>query len=946
MGLKEKLQKVGTYEYILPRGTVRRDQREVKFFLSDTLYELLEESAVEQAVNASTLPGVVEPVVVMPDVHVGYGFPIGGVMATDPAEGGIISPGAIGYDINCLPAGTPLLSPLGYFRPIEEIFKEPLLGMDKNGNPKEVKPILKFQKRAKRLIKLKTELGYTILLTEDHPLITPGGRKLAKDLKRGEEVFIYPFKGVKYEEPEEFTILETVGNENLDRELRKRGLLPLTSKNPLLPYVVKILGYLTGDGNLGKDKVNFYGSKEGLKELAKEIKKLGFTPNGVYTRTKTVKRNGKVYQTVENYLYVASKSLSAFFKSLGAAEGKKVEKPFQVPEWIFKLPKWLKRLYLASLFGAEMNKPYTVSKGYTFGNLTYSLSKRPHLRDNAEKFLEALKSLLKEFGIDSSKIEVFEEGDSLRFRFSITGEENLLKFFEQIGFEYAPERRRLSNLAAAYIRYKRVERAKRLQLRLKARHLASLGVSIKEIAESLKVNRRFVERSVYESQSGVRIGRDLLTFKDFINQKAVGEFVKDRVEEIEVIPYDGEVFDFTVEEEEHNFVASNFAVSNCGVRLIATDLESRDIKKHLDSIMRALLMNVPAGVGSTSKIKLSKSKMKEVLRLGAKWAVSRGWGKKEDLEHIESFGQLPFADSEAVSNEAYERGSDELGTVGSGNHFVEVQEVEEIYDQKLAKELGFFKGQVMVMVHSGSRGLGHQVATDYIKVALKASQKYRINLPDPELACMPLNSPEGQRYWGAMNAAANYAFANRQILGWVATSSVAKVLGTNIDGIGYRVVYDHAHNIGKLEAHKTPKGERTVLVHRKGATRAFPPGHPEVPPAYRPYGQPVIIPGDMGRYSYLLVGQPASMEKSWGTSCHGAGRVMSRAKAKKYVKSLGGVDSYIKQKGLRVVARGKGTIMEEIPEAYKDVSEVIKVVAGVGIAKPVLRLKPLGTLKG
>ena len=385
---------------------------------------------------------------------------------------------------------------------------------------------------------------------------------------------------------------------------------------------------------------------------------------------------------------------------------------------------------------------------------------------------------------------------------------------------------------------------------------------------------------------------------------------------------------------------------NCGVRLIATDLQSKEIKKHLDSIMRALLHNVPAGVGSTSKIKLSKAKMKEVLRLGAKWAVSRGWGKREDLEHIEGFGQLPFADPDAVSNEAYERGSDELGTVGSGNHFVELQEVEEIYDEKIAKALGFSKGQVTIMVHSGSRGLGHQVATDYIKVALRASQKYRINLPDPELACMPFTSPEGQRYWGAMNAAANYAFANRQILGWVSASTLAKVLESDIEDIGYRVIYDHAHNIGKLEAHRVNGREKTLLIHRKGATRAFPPGHSEVPPAYREFGQPVIIPGDMGRYSYLLVGTQLSMEKSFGTSCHGAGRVMSRAKAKKYVKSLGGVDSYIKQKGLKVVARGRGTIMEEIPEDYKDVSEVIKVVAGVGIAKPVLRLKPLGTLKG
>ncbi len=927
MGLKEKLQRVGKYEYILPRAAVRRDQREVKFFLNDTLYELLEEDAIQQAVNASTLPGVVEPVVVMPDVHVGYGFPIGGVMATDPAEGGIISPGAIGYDINCIPEGTPVLSPLGYYKPVEDWkIEDLLLGVSKKGNTKGVKPVFKFQKREKKLLKLKTELGYELLVTEDHPVKTPYGMKPAKLLKRGDRVAVYPFKGVKYEKPERFLILESVGNPVRDKELKKRGLLPLYSDNPKLLLLLKVIGYLTGDGHLGKEKVSFYGSEEGLKLLAEDIEKLGFTPCGIYKRKRTVEIDEKTYQTEENFLYVASKSFADLLAALGVPRGKKVETPFRVPEWVFKLPKWLKRLYLASLFGAEMNKPQVGKNGKNFLNLTFSVNKKDRFAKSGEEFVEDIKTLLGEFGIKTQKVEVRGDRNSLRFRLHISTErENLLRFFETIGYEYAPKRQKLALYGAAYLRLKGVVLKRRKALREEAVLLKAAGWDVESISETYK---------------------DFPTFEEFINSQCEGDIVWDTIGEIEEVPYDGWVYDFTVREEEHNFVAGNFVVSNCGVRLIATNLQSKDIKKHLDSIMRALLLNVPAGVGSTSKIKLSKAKMKEVLRLGAKWAISRGYGKKEDLEHIESFGQLPFADPDAVSNEAYERGSDELGTVGSGNHFVEVQEVEEIYEPEIAKALGFFKGQVAIMVHSGSRGLGHQVATDYIKVALRASQKYRINLPDPELACMPLNSPEGQRYWGAMNAAANYAFANRQILGWISASSIAKVLGTNIDGIGYRVVYDHAHNIGKLEAHKVGGKEKTVLVHRKGATRAFPPNHPEVPPVYRPYGQPVIIPGDMGRYSYLLVGQPASMEKSFGTSCHGAGRVMSRAKAKKYVKSLGGVNKYVKQKGLKVVARGKGTIMEEIPEAYKDVAEVIKVVAGVGIAKPILRLKPLGTLKG
>ncbi|GAB6064996.1 RtcB family protein [Aquifex pyrophilus] len=382
---------------------------------------------------------------------------------------------------------------------------------------------------------------------------------------------------------------------------------------------------------------------------------------------------------------------------------------------------------------------------------------------------------------------------------------------------------------------------------------------------------------------------------------------------------------------------------NCGVRLIATNLKAVDIVPRIKEIMNEVLRNVPAGVGSTSEIKLSKSQMKEVLVRGAGWAIDYGFGFPEDLQHIEGFGALPNADPDKASNEAYARGSDELGTVGSGNHFVEIQAVEAIYDEDAAQKLGIWEGQVVIMVHSGSRGFGHQVCTDYLRVALKVRDKYKIKLPDPQLACMPFSSPEGQDYFKAMNAAANYAFANRQILGFKTANTVRKFLGISWEEFGYRLIYDHAHNIGKVEKHRVNGQEVEVVVHRKGATRAFPPHNPEVPPAYRDIGQPVIIPGDMGRASFLLVGQPKSMEMSFGSACHGAGRVMSRRQAKKFVKEVG-LEKVIGN--LVVVARGKGTIMEEIPQAYKDVTEVVRVIDELGIAKAVAKLKPLGTLKG
>ncbi|RMG99561.1 MAG: RtcB family protein, partial [Aquificota bacterium] len=368
-----------------------------------------------------------------------------------------------------------------------------------------------------------------------------------------------------------------------------------------------------------------------------------------------------------------------------------------------------------------------------------------------------------------------------------------------------------------------------------------------------------------------------------------------------------------------------------------------DVAPYRKELMQEILKNVPAGVGSTGKLKLSKAELSEVAIKGARWAIERGFGFKEDLEHIESGGALPGADPSKVSDFAFQRGSSELGTVGSGNHFVEVQYVDEVYDEETAKKLGLEVGQVTIMVHSGSRGFGHQVCVDYLKVAKDALRKYNIEIPDMQLACMPFKSPEGQDYFKAMNSAANYAFANRQILGYLTADTVRRFFGLRWEDLGYRLIYDLAHNIGKVEEHKVNGKKKKLLVHRKGATRAFPPYNPDVPPAYRDIGQPVLIPGDVGRYSFLLVGKEDSMRMSFGSACHGAGRLMSRSKAKEYVRKEG-IEKVLK--GLVVVARGKGTVAEEIPQAYKDVSEVAMVVDALGIAKLVLRLKPLGTLKG
>ncbi len=382
---------------------------------------------------------------------------------------------------------------------------------------------------------------------------------------------------------------------------------------------------------------------------------------------------------------------------------------------------------------------------------------------------------------------------------------------------------------------------------------------------------------------------------------------------------------------------------NCGVRLIVTNLDAERIEKVIKPLMNEILKKIPAGVGSKSGIRLTKDQFRDLVIKGARWAIEMGFGPEEDLEHIESFGALKDADPDVISPHAYERGANELGTVGSGNHFVEVQKVEEIYDEEIAEKMGIWKNQVVITVHSGSRGFGHQICVDYLKIAKNTLSKYGITLPDMQLACMPFKSQEGQDYFKAMCGGANYAFANRQILGFRTADTIRKYLGISWEEFGYRLIYDHAHNIAKVEEHRIGNITKRVVVHRKGATRSFPPKHPEVPPAYRETGQPIIIPGDMGRASFLLVGRKDSMEKSFGTACHGAGRLMSRRKAKEFVKEQG-LEKVIKD--MVVVARGKGTIMEEIPQAYKDVTEVVRVVEEVGIATIVAKLKPLGTLKG
>ncbi|MFA5388810.1 MAG: RtcB family protein [Candidatus Omnitrophota bacterium] len=385
---------------------------------------------------------------------------------------------------------------------------------------------------------------------------------------------------------------------------------------------------------------------------------------------------------------------------------------------------------------------------------------------------------------------------------------------------------------------------------------------------------------------------------------------------------------------------------NCGVRLVRSDLTLNDLKPRLETLVNALFNNIPSGVGSSGNIKVSAREEKEIFLKGAAWAVKKGYGLEEDLEFTEDRGFMEGADPSIVSKRAYERGADQSGTLGSGNHFLEIQVIDEIYDEVKANSFDLFKGQVTMMIHSGSRGLGYQICDDYVKGMVSCLDKYGINVPDRQLACAPLDSPEGRGYLAAMKCAANYAWANRQCLMHLARNVFEKIFNKSHSSMGLKLVYDVAHNIAKMEKHRTNRGERVLCVHRKGATRAFPPGHADLPEAYKETGQPVIIPGDMGRCSYVLAGAPASMEETFGSTCHGAGRRLSRSGA---IKTCAGrqIDKELFNKsGIIVRAKARGTLAEEAPEAYKDVNEVVDVVHGAGLSLKVARMRPLGVIKG
>jgi len=960
---KGDLIKISDYIWEIPRS-FREDMRVPARIFADgkMLDDILEDKSLWQLVNVASLPGIYKYSLAMPDIHEGYGMPVGGIAAFDYKEG-IVSPGICGYDINCLHPKTKILLNHGTYLEIKDLKPGFVISFFKtHGKILDLAKIIFVLKRKdKEIYRIETKLGNEIFITEDHPVYTLEGMKEVKNLFLGEKILIYPFKGVKYKKPKKKLILDekkfidfclNIGFKDSSNKLtqvlnylKKRKLIPLYVNSPYLPYILKIFGYALGNGIIGESVscLSIWGRLEDLRKIKKDLKilKVESLISKRKRKHRVINSYGKeyIFETIE-YNLRTSKSFALLLGALGYPFGKKITKKFLLPKWFEDLRLWQKRLFLAGFLGAKISIP-KVFQGHKFNFylLTLNINKDANLIENGIKFMNEIKKLLQEFGIETTEIKIIKKlglkEKIIGLRFQIKSNiENLIRFFEKVGFEYNKKKQEINNLALAYLKYK-------LKI-IKQREEIKVGNPLKEWEKVFVgpfINTRFLKRSIYENIPNTKIAFNFYTFDDFVkNFNYKNGFLIDDIEKIEKLNYDGHVYDLTIDHPEHNFIANNFVVSNCGVRLAVTDLDYEEVKDKIPKLTEEIFKQVPSGVGRGSFWKLNNDEMKKVLENGAQYILELGYGEKEDLVATESFGKLDGADAEAVSKTAKDRGRDQLGTMGAGNHFVEVQRVQEIFDEEIAKKLGLEKGKIAILIHCGSRGLGHQVASDYIRQALNYLDKEKIELVDRELAYFPYSHPNGQAYLSAMKAAANFAFANRHLILHQARKAFKKVFGQEIK---LKQVYDVAHNIIKIEEYDGKK----LIIHRKGATRAFWKGHPELSEKYKNIGQPTLIPGSMGTSSYILIGQELAKEISFGSAPHGAGRVMSRAEAKRKVKGSE-LKKELEKRGISVAAGSMSGLAEEAPLAYKDVSEVVEVVDKIGIAKKLAKLVPVGVIKG
>ncbi|AKH97920.1 hypothetical protein HLASF_1437 [Halanaeroarchaeum sulfurireducens] len=922
------------------------------------LEEIQQDKTLQQIKNVTHLPGIQSPAVCMPDGHQGYGFPVGGVAATD-AENGVISPGGVGYDINCLAGDTDVLLSFGRRRSIQTlddgVASESARVISDRPTDADVQL---FTESEKPVLELVTEAGTTIEASRDHPFRTPSGMTEADELERGSIVHVHPFDGLPDEEPPSKTILTKDDFSDEDPQLiaalERRDLLPLSTDDEAFHRLLKLVGFHTGDGSKSGNQTWFYGDPEDLEEIATDIEAIGFTPSKIYERERTHTIDGNSFERTEYSVRSTANSFAALLERLGAPTGRKVASDFTVPDYVEDLTDWQKALYLSAFFGAEMSAPDTVA-AMNFYAPSVSHNRLESVEEAGAQFLRELMDLLEDVGIETNELERVERTDrtqevSVRFRFGVSSEaRNLIRFFTTVGYRYNAEKQRRGLQAAAYLEKKERAIERRTSIARKAVTMSDGGTPVSEIASSFDVvNRRFIERSIYDQRVGrPRPSADFPDFEEFVETHPMGSdmTIPVRIEDIRPLG-EKSVYDIGVAHEAHNFVANGFVVSNCGVRMVKTNLTYEDVQGHEEELVNALFDAVPSGLGGGGVVQGTTATIDEILDRGMQWALDNGYAIEDDLEHCEDNGFREEADPSTVSDEAKNRGRKQIGSLGSGNHFLEVQRVTDIYREDVAEAFGLREDQIVVLIHCGSRGLGHQVCTDYLRRIEQDHSDLLESLPDKELAAAPAGSPLAEDYYGAMNAAINFAWVNRQLVMHQTRQVFADVFETDWRDLDMYLLYDVAHNIAKKETHTVAGEKKELFVHRKGATRAFPAGHPEVPEAYRDVGQPVIIPGSMGSGSYVLRGGENSLDRTFGSTAHGAGRLMSRTQAKQEFWGEDVRDELRDENQIYVKAQSGATIAEEAPGVYKDVDEVVRVSEELGIGDSVARTYPVVNIKG
>jgi len=924
------------------------------------LEEISEDKTLEQLKNTTHLPGITTNAICMPDGHQGYGFPVGGVGALD-AENGCISPGAVGYDINCISGDSEVLLENGRrisIADLEERFEDER-AMVAGGElvPSEIRLFTERENAA--VYDVETETGDRITATVDHPFRTPGGMRELETLSEGDEVVVQPFRGVPDEEPDEFTVLDRDDfadeNPQLVRALEERDLLPLKSTDDAFNRFLKLVGFHTGDGAIGSGgQTWFYGEPEDLGSIREDIDAIGFTPSKIYERDRSHEIDGKTFETTEYSARSNSKAFQKVLLALGAPEGRKIESEFTTPWYFDRLTNWQKALYASAYFGAEMNTPAAQHDKNLYCPKV-SQTRVADVADAGELFMTELASFLEDLGIETNEIERFEtdssaDRETIRLRLGIKNDsENLIQFFSTVGYRYNREKRRKSLKALQYLKTKEAVIDRRATIAREAKAMADGGTPARDIKSEFDVNDRFVERSIWGGRSGrPRPPAEFPEFDEYCETITVGDddTVSTRIRSIEPRDEERTVYDIGVSHDAHNFVADGFVVSNCGVRMMRTTLTYDELQGREEELVDSLFANVPSGLGGGGIVEAGVDTVDEILARGVDWALEHGHAVEDDLRHCEDEGMREGADPSKVSQKAKDRGKNQIGSLGSGNHFLEVQRVTDVFDDDVGEAFGLEEEQIVVLIHCGSRGLGHQTCNDYLRKIEQQHQGLLNQLPDKELAAAPAGSQLAEDYYGAMNAAINFAWVNRQLIMHRTRQVFEKVFDRSWEEMEMDLLYDVAHNIAKKETHTVDGEERELYVHRKGATRAFPAGHPEVPKAYRDVGQPVIIPGSMGAGSFVLRGGENSMELTFGSTAHGAGRLMSRTQAKNEYWG-GDVQQELQdQQQIYVKAQSGATVAEEAPGVYKDVDEVVRVSDELGIGDKVARTFPVCNIKG